>query len=66
MGGVCSSDGGRGRHVKGFVGKPERQRPLEHPGINGSIILRWIFMKWDMGVWNGLNWLSLETGGGDL
>jgi len=23
------------------------------PGVDGRIILRWIFMQWDVGVWNG-------------
>jgi len=32
---------------KDLVGKPEGKRPL------GKIILRWIFRKWDVGVWTG-------------
>jgi len=32
----------------------------------GSIILRWIFIKWEMGVWNRLTWLKLGSGGGLL
>jgi hypothetical protein len=28
------------------------------------IILRWIFRKWDVGVWTGLSWLRIEPGGG--
>jgi hypothetical protein len=27
------------------------------PGVDGRIILRWIFRKWDVGVWTGLNWI---------
>jgi hypothetical protein len=35
-------------------------------GINGRIILGWIFRKWGVGVWTGLGWLRIETGGGQL
>jgi len=34
-----------------LVGKPEVKRPLG--GVDGRIILRWIFRKWDEGVWTG-------------
>jgi len=37
---------------------------LEDPGVDGSIILRWIFRKWDMGAWTGLIWLRIGIGGG--
>jgi hypothetical protein len=30
---------------------------LGDPGIDEMIILRWIFRKWDVGVWTGLSWL---------
>jgi hypothetical protein len=36
------------------------------PGVEGRIILRWIFRKWDVGVWTGMSWLKIETGGGHL
>jgi hypothetical protein len=32
------------------VGKSEGRRPLEDPGVDGRIILRWIFRKWSAGM----------------
>jgi len=40
-----------------LVGKPERRDHLEDPGIDGRIILRWIFRKCDGG--GGMNWIYL-------
>jgi hypothetical protein len=31
------------------------------PGVDWKIILRWIFRKWDVGVWTGLGWRRIET-----
>jgi len=39
---------------------------LGKPDINGRIILRWIYRKWEVGVWNGSSWLRIGTGGGHL
>jgi hypothetical protein len=49
-----------------LVGRPEGRNHLEDPGIDGRIILKWIFKNWDGGSWTGLMWLRLGTGGGLL
>jgi hypothetical protein len=48
------------------VGKPEGKRQLEDSGLDGRIMLRWVFRMRDMGVWTGLTWLRIGTGGGHL
>ena len=30
------------------------------------VLLKWIFRKWDMGVWTGSSWLRIGTGDGHL
>jgi hypothetical protein len=59
---------GRGMY-RVLVGKPEGKGPL------GRTSHRWedninlninIFRKWVVGVWTGLGWLRIETGGGHL
>jgi hypothetical protein len=39
---------------------------LGDPGVDGRIILRWIFSKMDMVVWTGSKWLRIGTGVGQL
>jgi len=39
---------------------------LEDRGVDGRIILRWIFRKWDVRAWTKLSWLKIGTGGGHL
>ena len=29
-------------------------------GIDGRIILRWIFRKWYVGIWTGSSWLRTD------
>jgi len=49
-----------------LVGKPEGKRPLGRHSINGRIILRWIFGKWDVRVWTGSSCLWIRTDGRHL
>ena len=34
--------------------------------VDGWIILGWISRRWDVGMWTGLDWPRIETGGGRL
>jgi len=35
-------------------------------GVYGWIILGWISRRWDVGIWTGLGWPRIVTGGGRL
>jgi len=39
---------------------------LGDPGVDGRIILRCIFRKWDVELWSGSSWRSIGTGGWHL
>jgi len=34
--------------------------------VDGWIILGWISRRWDVGIWTGLSWPRIETGGGRM
>jgi len=55
---------GRGEVRAGFWWGNLRARDhLKDPGIDGRIILSWIFKKWDRWAWAGLIWLTIGTVG---
>jgi hypothetical protein len=48
---------GRGEACTGFWwGNLRKRDHLEDPGVDGRIILRWIFRKWDV---EGVDWIEL-------
>jgi len=49
-----------------LVGKPEGRNQWGDLGVDGWIILEWISKRWDVGIWTGLGWPRIETGGGRL
>jgi len=52
MGGACGTYGGE--EYRGFWWENLKERDhLGEPGEDGRIILRWIFNKWNVGVWTG-------------
>jgi len=54
----------RGEAYAGVWWRNLRERGhLEVPGVDGRIILRWIFRKWDVGAGTESNWLGIGTGG---
>jgi len=66
MGRACSECGLGERRIQAFLGNLRESDHLGDPYVDGTIILRWIFRKWYMGVWIGSNWLSTGTGGWQL
>jgi hypothetical protein len=48
-----------------LLGTPEGRRTLRRPAVDGRIILKRIFKKWE-GAWTGFISLRLKTGDGLL
>jgi len=49
-----------------LVGKPEGKRPPGKPRRRWVDKIGWISRRWDVGIWTGLGWPRIETGGGRL
>ena len=67
MGRACGAYGGRESCAQGFDGGNLRER--DHWGdqdVDGRIILRWIFRKWEGVVGTGWSWHRIGTDGGRL
>jgi hypothetical protein len=66
MGGACSADGEEKGVYGVLVEKSKGKNHLVDSDVDGRIILRCIFRKWDLGVLTELGWLRIEAGGGHL
>jgi len=53
-------------YTRFWLGNLRERDRLGDPGEDGRIIFRWIYRKWEMGVWTGSRWLGLGAGGGFL
>ena len=49
-----------------LVGKRRERDHWGDLGVDGWIILGRICRRWDVGMWTGLGWPRIETGGGRL
>jgi hypothetical protein len=52
---------GRGK-CRAWVRKSEGKRPHGSPNVDGRIILRCFFKKWDMESWTGMRWQKQVVG----
>jgi len=66
MGGACGSYGVGERRIQGFGRNSKERCHLGYTGVDGRVILRCIFRKWDVGVWTRSSWLRIGAGGGCL
>jgi hypothetical protein len=66
MGGAFGVYGERRAIYRVWWGNLRERVRLEDPGVDGRIILTYIFRRWGVGVWTGPSWLRIGTGGGHL
>jgi len=58
---------GRGEvYTRFWRGNLRERCHLEDAGVDGRLILRWIFRKWDVELWTGSSWLRIGKVGGHL
>jgi hypothetical protein len=66
MGGTCSACGEERGMYRVLWGNLRERDHWGDPGVDGRMTLGRIFRKSDVGVWTGLGWLRIGTGGGKL
>ena len=58
---------GRGQLHTGFWWEdPRKKVHVQDLGVDGEIILKWIFKRWNEETWTGLLWIRIGTGCGLL
>jgi len=66
MGWTCGAYGEKRGVYRVLLGKPEGRRPLGRPRRRWVDNIRMGLRRWDVGIWTGLSWPRIETGGGRL
>ena len=66
MGGACGKYGGSELRTRLWWGNLRERDHWGDQDIDGRIILRWIFRKWEEVVGTGWSWLRIGKGGGRL
>ena len=56
---------GRG-HIGSWWGNRRERDYWGDLDVDGWIILGWVSRRWDVGMWTGLDWARIATGGGRL
>jgi hypothetical protein len=51
-------------HTAFWCGYLRETDHLEYLNVDGRMILKCIFLKWNVEAWSGLIWLGIGTGGG--
>ena len=51
-------------HTGFWWGNLKERNHSENLGVDGRIILKWVFKTWDGEAWTRLIWLNIEKGGG--
>ena len=58
--------GRRGGRIGSWWGNWRERDQWGDLGVDGWIILGWIPRRWDVGMWTGMGWPRIGTGGGRL
>jgi len=66
LAGECSTNRVKESCTYDLAEDPTERGHLENSGVDGSIVLLWVFKKWDGKCWTVLIWLRIGTDDGLL